>query len=242
MLRRRRSASFASSRTKSTTPLRNSGSPPVRRIFLIPNAGEYPRHTEVVGERQVAVQRAFVASAAVDTLVVAAIGDRDPEIGDGAAEFVGEGHGRWSIVIGRWPGCHRKFLQTTNDCFRKESTLAGLSQRALPFQYAPHEAREARAFPPAPLGECGAGTLARVIPPSPPQPGYAQRPRRSETRIHYRCRQAIEDTTKAWQTAPALCRWLPGPAAPSACNLQHSGGGHRRQNPASIDPCRPPWR
>jgi len=33
----------------------------------------------------------------------------------------------------------------------------------------------------------GAGALARVLSPSPPQPGYARRPRRSETHFNYRC-------------------------------------------------------
>ncbi len=37
-----------------------------------------------------------------------------------------------------------------------------------------------------PLGRCGAD--ARVLSPSPPQPGYARWPRRSETQLNYRCR------------------------------------------------------
>ncbi len=32
--------------------------------------------------------------------------------------------------------------------------------------------REARAFPPKPSEECGAGAHARELSPSPPQPGY----------------------------------------------------------------------
>ena len=53
---------------------------------------EHARHAQIVGKRQIAVERALVPGAAVDTLVVAAVGDRDPQIGDGAAEFVGERH------------------------------------------------------------------------------------------------------------------------------------------------------
>ena len=55
---------------------------------------KHARHAQIVGERQVAVERALVAGAAIDTLVVAAVGDGDPQVGDGAAEFVGEGHDR----------------------------------------------------------------------------------------------------------------------------------------------------
>jgi hypothetical protein len=50
----------------------------------------------------------------------------------------------------------------------------------------PSQDREAPAFPPAPSGKCGAGALARVLFPSPPQPGHALRPQRSETHCHYR--------------------------------------------------------
>jgi len=45
--------------------------------------------------------------------------------------------------------------------------------------------REAQAFPPKPSEECGAGALARELSPSPPQPGYSQRPRQSETQLNY---------------------------------------------------------
>ena len=57
--------------------------------FRDPHADQHPRHAQIIGERQVAVERAFVAGAAIDTLVIAAIGDGDPQVGDGAAEFVG---------------------------------------------------------------------------------------------------------------------------------------------------------
>jgi hypothetical protein len=48
------------------------------------------RHAQVVGKRQIAVERPFISCATVDTLVVAAIRNRDPEIGDGTSEFVAE--------------------------------------------------------------------------------------------------------------------------------------------------------
>ena len=47
-----------------------------------------PRDSEVIRKRQVAVQRALIAGAAINTLVVAAIGDREPQVGDVAPEFV----------------------------------------------------------------------------------------------------------------------------------------------------------
>src|SRR5271170_418977 len=49
---------------------------------------QHARHAQVVCEGQVAVECAFVSGAAIDTLVVAAVGDGDPQVGDGAAEFV----------------------------------------------------------------------------------------------------------------------------------------------------------
>jgi hypothetical protein len=61
--------------------------------FLDPEPDQHACHTEIVCEWQIAIERAFVPGAAIHTLVVAAIGDRDSQIGDGAAEFVGERHG-----------------------------------------------------------------------------------------------------------------------------------------------------
>ena len=46
---------------------------------------------------KLALAGALVASPAVDTLVVAAVGDRDPQVGDRASEFVGERHDCWSL-------------------------------------------------------------------------------------------------------------------------------------------------
>jgi hypothetical protein len=58
--------------------------------FRDPHADQHARHAEVIVEGKIAVERAFVAGAAVDTLVVAAVGDGDPQVGDAASEFVGE--------------------------------------------------------------------------------------------------------------------------------------------------------
>ena len=69
--------------------------------FLDTEAGEYARHAQVVGERQVGILRAIIAGTAVDALVVAVVGDGDPEIGDGAAEFVGEWQVVRSLVVDR---------------------------------------------------------------------------------------------------------------------------------------------
>jgi len=65
--------------------------------FLDPHPSEDARHAQVVREWQIAVESAFIAGAAIDTLVVATIGDRNPQIGDGAAEFVGKKHAAISI-------------------------------------------------------------------------------------------------------------------------------------------------
>src|SRR3954468_4951576 len=52
----------------------------------------YPRHPQIIRKWQLAVHCAFISSAAVDTLVITAIGNRNPQVGYGAAEFVGEEH------------------------------------------------------------------------------------------------------------------------------------------------------
>src|SRR6185437_399696 len=58
---------------------------------------------QVVGERQFAVLRAVIAGAAVDAAVVAAIGDGDAQVGDGAAVAVGQALGA-AIWSGRGSG------------------------------------------------------------------------------------------------------------------------------------------
>ena len=50
--------------------------------------GEYSRHTEIVREWQLGIERALVAGAAVDTLVIATVRDRDPEVVDVATVVV----------------------------------------------------------------------------------------------------------------------------------------------------------
>src|SRR5579872_2178769 len=55
-----------------------------------PHVREYTRHAKVVGEWEIAVERTFVAGPAVNTLVVATIGDRDPQVSDRTPEFVGK--------------------------------------------------------------------------------------------------------------------------------------------------------
>jgi hypothetical protein len=56
--------------------------------FRDPKRDEYACHAQVIFKWQLAVERAFVAGPAIDALVVAAVGDRDPQVGDGATEFV----------------------------------------------------------------------------------------------------------------------------------------------------------
>src|ERR1700687_3399816 len=57
--------------------------------FTDSKPGENPRHAQIVGERQVTVERTFVSGAAVNAFIVATVRHRDAEIGDGAAGFVG---------------------------------------------------------------------------------------------------------------------------------------------------------
>ena len=110
---------------------------PGKADFLDPERRQYSRHAQIVGKRQVAVQRAFVARTTVDTLVVTAIRNRDPQVGDGAAEFVGEGQ----LLA---PSFNPSLAMKKN---------AGRTYPAGASLMASHEAREAQAFPPAPLGK-----------------------------------------------------------------------------------------
>ena len=121
---------------------------------------QHARHAQIVGKRQVAVERALVPGAAVNTLVVAAIGDRDPQIGDGAAEFVGESHAYAAGHGRRWnmPGFRGK------TGIQRRRVAAGVS---FPMLLAK---REARRFPSHP----------RLPRPRPEQhrrqhPGYSHR-------------------------------------------------------------------
>src|SRR5207248_7472391 len=51
---------------------------------------EQPHHAQIIRHGQIGVNSSFIPGAAVDTLVVTAVGDRDPQIGDGAAVLVSE--------------------------------------------------------------------------------------------------------------------------------------------------------
>ena len=58
--------------------------------FLDPEGRKDSGHAQVIFEGQIAIKRALIPGAAINTPVVAAIRDRDPQVGDGAAEFVSE--------------------------------------------------------------------------------------------------------------------------------------------------------
>src|SRR5579871_3174759 len=96
--------------------------------FRDPHPHQNSRHPQIIRKRQVSVERAFVSRAAVHTLVVTAVGDGNPQVGDAAPEFVVEKHRRFG---------------------RKENKQAGPSRRLSPFQCAPRGTREAPALSPA---------------------------------------------------------------------------------------------
>ena len=60
--------------------------------FRDPEGHQHARHPQIIRKWQLAVNRAFISSAAINTLVITAISNRDPQIGYGAAEFVGKRH------------------------------------------------------------------------------------------------------------------------------------------------------
>lgn len=49
-------------------------------------------HAQVIGKGQIRIKRAFIPGPAVDALVIAAVGDTDPEIGDKPPVFVAKAH------------------------------------------------------------------------------------------------------------------------------------------------------
>ena len=53
-----------------------------------PERNQHTRHPQIIFEWQIAVERALIAGAAIDTLVIATIGDGDPQVSNSAAEFV----------------------------------------------------------------------------------------------------------------------------------------------------------
>jgi hypothetical protein len=55
-----------------------------------PQRNQHARHSQIIGKRQFPVKRAFITGPAIDALVVAAVRDGNPQVGYGAAEFVGE--------------------------------------------------------------------------------------------------------------------------------------------------------
>src|SRR5262249_36379448 len=53
---------------------------------------ENSRQAEVISKRQLSVEGAFISGAAINTLIVAAVGDRDAQVGDGASELICQSH------------------------------------------------------------------------------------------------------------------------------------------------------
>src|SRR5215467_12000393 len=57
-----------------------------------PRSDQNSSHAQVIGEWEVGVHSPVVACAAVDTTVVAAVGDGDAQVGDRSSEFVAQLH------------------------------------------------------------------------------------------------------------------------------------------------------
>ena len=53
---------------------------------------EYTRHAQIILARQLGKERALIARAAVDATIIAAVGDRDPQVRDLAAMLIGQNH------------------------------------------------------------------------------------------------------------------------------------------------------
>src|SRR5262249_36207230 len=61
--------------------------------FFDAQANKDADQPQIVGEGKLGVERAFIAGAAVDTAVIAAVGDADPQIGNVPPVFVAKAHG-----------------------------------------------------------------------------------------------------------------------------------------------------
>ena len=83
-------AQLASSRIRSIRPRRSSGSPPVRRTLVMPRPTKSLIRRRYSSIAKLGILRAVFAGAAVDALVVAAVGDGDAQVVDHAAVAVGQ--------------------------------------------------------------------------------------------------------------------------------------------------------
>ena len=118
---RRRSAACAASERfahKINNPLPQQRLPARQPYLRDSQRNHHARHAQIIVKRQLSIKRAFVARPAIDTLVVAAVSDRDPQIGDGAAEFVGK----------------RQLLAPGYQLFSEKKTAGGNIPAAFPFQ------------------------------------------------------------------------------------------------------------
>jgi hypothetical protein len=89
-----------------------------------------------------------VGGTAIDATEIAAVGDRDAEVGDLAAETVVKGHLGWPMLDAfAEKNCSHPENKTTR-IRRWNRALAG--NRHISGKIAPFQTREARAFPPEP--------------------------------------------------------------------------------------------
>jgi hypothetical protein len=61
------------------------------------HAHQHAGHSQIIRKRQITVERTFISSAAIYTLVVAAVGDGNPQVSNRAAEFVMKLHSALGI-------------------------------------------------------------------------------------------------------------------------------------------------
>jgi hypothetical protein len=86
--------------------------------LLNPELDKYLGEAQIIREWQLAVDGAFVSSAAIDALVVAAVRDGNAQVGDGASEFVGQAHGigMFEEKARNTPGSKSRFLSKPFAC------------------------------------------------------------------------------------------------------------------------------
>ena len=150
-----------------------------------PQADKHASHAEIVGDRHLGKLRTIVARAAIDAPVVAAIGNRDPQVADAPSEFVGEKHAiRFSPFALR--SCHPERCSRRTPIAQDKSSIRLKSldvRRKKEGQRARRTAPLIVSFPSTGGVDVSLHTLgpAKLAEHRRRSPGYAVRPRRSET-------------------------------------------------------------
>ena len=120
-----------SSCTRSTSPRRNSGSPPVSRTLVMPRLTKIPISRRYSSMASSGYCGAHLAGAAVDAFVVAAVGDGDAQVVNHAAMAIRERRMRRRRgKCGEGRGSHRQLSSLYPFCSCHEELRCASAARA----------------------------------------------------------------------------------------------------------------